>query len=179
MPKISKGEKPRKLKKKLFFYMYADYEENFGLINHASEIYDRASKELEGEDRFEVFNVFIAKTAEYYGITKTRSIYQRAFDQLEGKDFIEMGLKYSKLERKLGEIDRARSIYEHMSQFCNPQIKEIQEKFWNVWDKFEIYHGNEDTYKEFMKYKRTVEMRYSISVPFENIGKDQEMKDIK
>lgn len=150
--------------------MYADFEENFGLINHAWEIYDRATKELGGDDRFEIFNVFIAKTAEYYGITKTREIYQRAFDQLEGKDFIEMGLKFSKLERKLGEIDRARSIYQHMSQFCNPKIKEIQEKFWNVWDKFEIYHGNEDTYKEFMKYKRTVEMRYSISVPFEAIG---------
>ncbi|CAI2386696.1 unnamed protein product [Moneuplotes crassus] len=158
-------------KKKLFFYMYADFEENFGLINHASEIYDRATKELEGEDRIEVFNIFIAKTAEFYGITKTREIlYERAFDLLEGRDFIEIGLKSAKLERKLGEIDRARSIYQHLSQFCNPKIKEIQEKFWNVWDKFEIYHGNEDTYKEFMKYKRTVEMRYSISVPFEAIG---------
>lgn len=97
--------------------MYADYEENFGLINHASEIYDRACKELNEEDRLEIFNIYIAKTAEYYGITKTRAIYERAFDQLEGKEFIEMGLKFSKLERKLGEIDRARSVYQHMSQF--------------------------------------------------------------
>lgn len=44
--------------------------------------------------------------------------------------------------------------------------------FWNVWEKFEIYHGNEDTYKEFMKYKRTVEMRYSITVPVEAISNE-------
>jgi pre-mRNA-splicing factor SYF1 len=31
---------------KVFFYMYADYEENFGLLTHAMEIYDRAAKEM-------------------------------------------------------------------------------------------------------------------------------------
>jgi len=154
--------------------MYADFEENFGLINHSSEIYDRATKELDEKHKLEIFNVYISKTAKYYGITKTRTIYERAFASLEGRDFIEIGLKFSKLERKLGEIDRSRGIYQHMSQFCNPQLKEIQEKFWNVWEKFEIYHGNEETYKEFMKYKRTVEMRYSISVPFENIKINQQ-----
>ena len=149
--------------------MYADFEENFVLISHVSEIYDRASKELPNKDKLEIFSVHIAKTAEYYGITKTRSIYEKAFETLEGNDFIEIGLKFSRLERKLGEIDRARSIYQHMSQFCNPSLKDIEQKFWNVWEKFEIYHGNEDTYKEFMKYKRTVEMRYSISVPLDNL----------
>lgn len=97
--------------------MYADFEENFGLISHVSEIYDRGTKELTGTDRSEMFNVYIAKTAEYYGITKTRAIYDRAFEILEGQDFIEIGLKFSKQERKLGEIDRARGIYQHMSQF--------------------------------------------------------------
>jgi len=31
---------------KVFFYMYADFEENFGLLTHAMEIYDKASKEM-------------------------------------------------------------------------------------------------------------------------------------
>ena len=33
-------------KKKMFFVMYADFEENYGLINHAIEIYDRMVEEL-------------------------------------------------------------------------------------------------------------------------------------
>jgi pre-mRNA-splicing factor SYF1 len=33
-------------KKKIFFVMYADFEESYGLINHAIEIYDRMVEEL-------------------------------------------------------------------------------------------------------------------------------------
>jgi len=69
------------------------------------------------------------------------------------------------LERKLGEIDRARGIYMHLSQFCNPRLKENEERFWKIWEKFEVYHGNEDTYREYMKAKRTVELRYSVATP--------------
>jgi pre-mRNA-splicing factor SYF1 len=53
--------------------MYAHYEENFGLLNHSMEIYDRACKELqESKDKFEVLNLQIAKAAEFYGISRTR-----------------------------------------------------------------------------------------------------------
>lgn len=44
-------------KGKLFYLMYADYEENFGLVNHAMRIYDRACKDLDKENRFELFNL--------------------------------------------------------------------------------------------------------------------------
>ena len=59
-------------KAKLFFYMYADFEEHFGLINHAMQVYERASKTLEGQEKFEVYNLFIAKAAEFYGVGRTR-----------------------------------------------------------------------------------------------------------
>lgn len=53
--------------------MYSDYEENFGLLNHAMEVYDRACKELQDpKDRYEVLNLQIAKAAEFYGVTRTR-----------------------------------------------------------------------------------------------------------
>lgn len=79
---------------------------------------------------------------------------------LEGNDFVEIGLKFSKMERKLGEIDRARGVYQYMCQYCNPHIKEVKAKFWDVWEKFEIYHGNEETYKECMKFLRVNQMRF-------------------
>ena len=52
--------------------MHADYEENFGLLNHAMEVYDRAVKELDQEDKFELYNLYIAKAAEFYGVSRTR-----------------------------------------------------------------------------------------------------------
>jgi pre-mRNA-splicing factor SYF1 len=103
---------------KVFYYMYADFEENFGLLNHAMEIYDRACKELtENRDRYEVLNLQIAKSADFYGISRTRQLFERAFELLTGSipDLIQMGLRFAKMERKLGEVDRARAIYQHVS----------------------------------------------------------------
>lgn len=159
---------------KLFFYMYADFEENFGLLNHAMQIYDRASKELTKEDIYEVLNVSIAMTSEFYGVSRTREMYEKALQRLSGADRVQMGLRFAKIERKLGEIERARAIYQHLSQFCNPKIKDLEEKFWNLWEKFEIYHGNEDTYKDFMRTKRTVELKYSVAaVPMSILEQDK------
>lgn len=76
-----------------------------------------------------------------------------------------MGLRFAKMERKLGEVNRARAIYQHMSQFCNPRVRENEEQFWTIWEKFEVYHGNEDTYSDYMRTKRTVEIRFSVAMP--------------
>ena len=84
---------------------------------------------------------------------------------LAGPDLIQMGLRFAKIERKLGEIDRARALYQHLSQFCNPRVRENEEQFWSIWEKFEVYHGNEDTYADYMRTKRTVELRFSVAMP--------------
>ena len=73
--------------------------------------------------------------------------------------------RFAKIERKLGEIERARGIYQHLSQFCNPRIRDNEEQFWSIWEKFEVYHGNEDTYADYMRTKRTVELRFSVAMP--------------
>lgn len=54
--------------------MYADFEEHFGLLNHAMRVYDRGCKELDPTtgDRFECLNLQIAKAAEFYGVQRTR-----------------------------------------------------------------------------------------------------------
>lgn len=97
-----------------------------------------------------------------------------------------MGLRFAKMERKLGEMQRARAIYQHISQFCNPRIKGLGgdedsgETFWSIWEKFEVYHGDEDTYSDFMRAKRTVEVRYSIANPIITSGlNSKEIKEIE
>jgi pre-mRNA-splicing factor SYF1 len=61
------------------------------------------------------------------------------------------------MERRLGEIDRARAIYGHASQFCDPRTSP---EFWKKWESFEVQHGNEDTYKEMLRIKRSVQAQY-------------------
>lgn len=67
------------------------------------------------------------------------------------------------MERKLGEIDRARAIYVHCSQICDPKSNP---KFWQLWKEFEIAHGNEDTVREMLRIKRSVQATYNVQVNF-------------
>lgn len=127
--------------------MYGKLEEDYGLARHAMRIYDRATRSVSDEDRFEVisistgkrsdtitscinlitcsfkmFNFYIAKASANFGVTYTREIYERAIEVLPDKEAKDMSLKYAELERKLGEIDRARALYAHASQFCDPRV---------------------------------------------------------
>ena len=56
--------------------MYADVEENFGLFNRVIDIYDRALRQVGKEEVLEVLKISIAKTAKFFGLSKTRKIYQ-------------------------------------------------------------------------------------------------------
>ena len=153
---------------KIFYYMFSDYEEKYGLLNHAIGILSEGALEVEKSEKAEVFSVLISKTAKYFGITKTRSAFDKAMDELEGEQVVEIGLKYASIETKLGEVDRARGIYTHLSQFCDPNKEEFKEEFWEVWEKFEITNGNVETYQEMESIKRSVRSKFSLNVPMFN-----------
>ena len=67
-------------------------------------------------------------------------------------------LQYMALERKLGEIDRARAILAHGSQFADPRRDPA---FWQSWHEFEVAHGNEETFREMLRVKRSVQTAFS------------------
>ena len=143
---------------KTVYLMYGALEEERGLARHAMRIYERATRAVSDEDRAEVFNFYITKSASNFGLTSTRPIYERAISSLPDKEAKEMCLKFAEMERRLGEIDRARAIYAHASQFADPRANP---SFWQKWHAFETQHGNEDTYKEMLRIKRAVQTQYN------------------
>lgn len=104
-----------------------------------------------------MFNFYITKSASNFGLTSTRSIYERAIAALPDSEAKDMCLKFAEMERRLGEIDRARAIYGHASQFCDPRR---EPGFWQKWESFEVQHGNEDTFKDMLRIKRSVQAQY-------------------
>jgi len=66
-------------KLKFFYYMYADVEENFGLYNRVIDIYDRALRQVSKDEMLEVLKIAIAKTAKFFGLSRTRKIYEVFF----------------------------------------------------------------------------------------------------
>ena len=142
---------------KVLYLMYGSLEEERGLARHAMRIYERATRAVSDEDRFEMFNFYMTKSASNFGLTSTRAIYERAITALPDKEARDMCLKFAEMERRLGEIDRARAIYGHASQFCDPRTTPA---FWSKWEAFEVQHGNEDTFKEMLRIKRSVQAQY-------------------
>ena len=166
--------------------MYAQLEEEYGLAKRAMSIYDRATQVVEDEDKFEVgrflpilnafkhhlmngwsffkmFTIYIAKAAANYGLTATRPIYERALEVLPDRQTAKMCLRFAALERKLGEIDRARAIYAHASQFCDPRTNP---EFWAEWHSFEIDTGSEDTFREMLRIKRSVQAQFNTEASY-------------
>ena len=148
---------------KVLYLMYGSLEEERGLARHAMRIYERATRAVSDEDKFEMFYFYITKSASNFGLTSTRPIYERAIAALPDREARDMCLKFAEMERRLGEIDRARAIYGHASQFCDPRTTPT---FWQKWEAFEVQHGNEDTFKEMLRIKRSVQAQYNTDVNF-------------
>ena len=148
---------------KVLYLMYGNLEEERGLARHAMRIYERATRAVSDDDKFEMFNFYITKSASNFGLTSTRPIYERAIGTLPDKEARDMCLKFAEMERRLGEVDRARGIYGHASQFCDPRTTPT---FWHKWEEFEVEHGNEDTFKEMLRVKRSVQAQYNTDVNF-------------
>jgi len=59
--------------------MFADFEEKFGLLNHAIEIYDQLVQKVPEKEQKECYQIYISKVAEFLGVTKTRHIFEVLF----------------------------------------------------------------------------------------------------
>ena len=161
--------------------MYAKLEEEHGLAKRAMKVYERATEAVVDEDKFEVrgflslsicqifnhefqmYTIYVAKAAANFGLPSTRPIYERALEVLPDKQTSQMCMRFAQLERKLGEIDRARAIYAHASQFCDPRVLP---EFWKEWYDFEIETGSEDTFREMLRIKRSVQAQFNTESSF-------------
>merc|ERR1719481_1752498 len=146
---------------KNIFLLYAKLEEEHGMARHAMAVYDRAVQKVDSKEQAEVYNIYLRKAAEIYGVTRTRQIYETAIETLKESESRDMCIRFAEMETKLGEIDRARAIYSHASQMCDPRVTA---EFWQVWKDFEVKHGNEDTLREMLRIKRSVQAVYNTQV---------------
>eukprot|EP01119_Soliformovum_irregulare_P007300 TRINITY_DN1969_c1_g1_i1.p1 TRINITY_DN1969_c1_g1~~TRINITY_DN1969_c1_g1_i1.p1 ORF type:complete len:749 (-),score=222.29 TRINITY_DN1969_c1_g1_i1:92-2338(-) len=138
---------------KVFYYLYAKLEEDYGLARRAMAIYDRACKAIPIDDRLSMYAQYILRATEFFGLTRTREIYAAAVENLPEKQAKEMCIRFASMEKRLGEIDRARAIWTHGAQFANPSLAP---GYWAKWREFEMEHGNKETFREMIRVKRSV-----------------------
>lgn len=127
------------------------------------KVYERATAAVAKSERHDVWKLYISRVSATFGVTVTRDLYVKAIEALPDKAAREMCIEFADLERKLGEIDRARGVYAHCSQLCDPRS---EKGFWKTWHDFELRHGNEDTFREMLRVKRSVAASYNTEVNF-------------
>lgn len=50
------------------------------MARHAMAVYERATQAVDADERHHMFNIYIKRAAEIYGVTYTRAIYQKAIE---------------------------------------------------------------------------------------------------
>nr|XP_043629863.1 pre-mRNA-splicing factor SYF1-like [Erigeron canadensis] len=156
------------------YVQYAKLEEDYGLAKRAMRIYDQATKVVPANEKLSMYEIYIARAAEVFGVPKIREIFKQAIvsDGLREKDTIRMCIRYAELETRLGEIYRAREIYVQSSQLADPPS---DGDFWKKWHDFEVQHGNEDTFRNMLCIKRSASVAKNLG--FVSVGVQESQKE--
>jgi pre-mRNA-splicing factor SYF1 len=169
-----------------FYLMNGKFEEEFGLTKRALSVYNEMCQKVPKEEKYTAYQIFLAKTTKYQGLTATRDIYQSAVEALEDGPAATLCLDFAKIETSLQELDRARAVYAYGAQLADPRRNQ---EYWRAWNDFEVSHGNEETFREMLRVKRSVEASFSTvnynaaemsgtANQMENLSNDEAMKMI-
>lgn len=157
-----------------FFMLHGTFEEEHGLTKRALGVYRAMCHKVPPEEKYTAYQLFIAKTIQYMGVPATRDIYQEAIGALQDRPAAQMCLEFSKMETSLHELDRARAILSYGAQLADPRRFP---EYWARWHEFEVSHGNEETFREMMRVKRSVQAAFS-TVNYNVVGMDAETETL-
>ena len=151
-----------------FFMLQGKFEEEYGLTKRALSVYRKMCQKVPPAEKYTAYQLFIAKTIQYMGVPATRDIYQQAVTALEDRPAAQMCLDFAKMETSLHEVDRARAVLAYGAQLADPRRFP---EYWSRWHEFEVSHGNEETFREMLRIKRSVQAAFS-TVNYNAVGMD-------
>jgi hypothetical protein len=62
--------------KKALYLQYAKLEEDYGLAKRAMNVYDEAVRAVPNGQKMSMYEIYIARAAELFGVPRTRQIYE-------------------------------------------------------------------------------------------------------
>ncbi|MEN2500487.1 MAG: Pre-mRNA-splicing factor SYF1 [Marteilia pararefringens] len=143
-----------------FADMYAGFEIKSAFPRRAVSIYQRMLNKLSANAdlQYLLYRKLLDMIKEQFGVLESREVYQSALETLQDRHAIELGIEFAKMEKSVGEVDRARSIFAYTSQMANPAK---YGSFWAEWQEFEVDHGNDDTVREMLRIKRSIQLQFA------------------
>ena len=64
---------------KPLYLQYAKLEEDYGLAKRAMKVYDQATKAVPDHEKMNMYEIYIARATEIFGVPKTREIYEVSY----------------------------------------------------------------------------------------------------
>ena len=115
-------------------------------------------------ERVQLFYMALSESVRLLGASASRKIFDEAIETFTSlkseKLVIEFCLQYAAVESQIGEIERGRRLFHHAAQFANPKNSDLA-YMWDKWRDFELEHGNEETYKDMKRVRRSVDVLFS------------------
>ena len=148
-----------------FLFQWYQFELKRGMARSCIAVLTRGASrnDLPEHERVQLFYLSISETLRILGAGACRKIFEDAIETFtklkKDKLVIEFAVQYAKVESRIGEIVRARKLLEHVSQFANPKNSQLT-YLWDIWRDFELEHGDQETYKEMKRVKRSVDLLY-------------------
>ncbi len=143
-----------------FYTQYGAFEEQYGLTKRALSVYRNMCQRVPTSEKAAAYRLYIVKTIKHIGFTSTRDIYQEAIETLPDEQAALLCIEFAQMETNLQQVDRARAIFVYGAQMADPRRVPT---YWTAWKEFEVQSGNEETFREMLRVKRSVEVAFSTS----------------
>lgn len=143
--------------------LYAAFEQEYGLGRNALAVLRRTCLAAANEHRPALFSMLAESTAKQEGLLACRPVYEEAIKSVDPVASVDFSLKYAQLEEELGEVARARVLYLHAAPLCDPRTFV---PFWDAWKEFEVRCGDEATFREMLRVKRSVLATFTERLPY-------------
>ncbi|ODV92359.1 hypothetical protein CANCADRAFT_30533 [Tortispora caseinolytica NRRL Y-17796] len=145
---------------KYIYIAYALYEEQNGLFSFALKLIKQAVEKAVAKDKVTLLDYYIGKCCALEGVDTARKAFEFAIQQCADKDASMFCLRYAEAEIAVNEIARAREIFKYGTQLADPRI---DSRFWETFKEFEETNGDEESIKEMIRLKESVEHERNTS----------------
>lgn len=107
------------------------------------------------DDKYDYLVSLLTRVGKLKDHELMRSAFQKAAEDphFSVPQIIDIGLRFIDFEIAQREIVRSRSLFKHFSQLGNPESHLFAE-VWSKWERFEVDHGTQETFKEMLRFKR-------------------------
>lgn len=125
---------------------------------HSKEKTDRkgpASQLL--DDKVALYNVLLISIEKLGDNNLCRQTYEDCLQDTDLKlsHLVRFTLRFILYETELGELNRARALFKYICGLGHPEAASLQ-LVWEQWQEFELKNGNETTFKDMLRFRRSV-----------------------